>query len=67
MHNHYLHIAILNQTLRDMRMAAQEQQLARLARQPRPLRRRMGLLLIAAGQALVRAPSELEVAVPESG
>jgi hypothetical protein len=67
MQNHYLHIAILNQTLRDMRMAAQEQQLARLARQPRPLRRRMGMLLIAAGHALVRTPSELEVAVPESG
>ena len=67
MHNHYTHAAILNQQIRDIHMAAQERQLARLARQPRPLRHRMGLLLIAVGEALIRTPSEFEVAVPESG
>ncbi|HZS87926.1 MAG TPA: hypothetical protein VFE42_10610 [Chloroflexota bacterium] len=67
MHNHYTHDAILNQRISDIYRAARQRQLVRLARQPRPLRRRVGLLLIAAGQALVRSPSELELAVPESG
>ncbi|HZS86322.1 MAG TPA: hypothetical protein VFE42_02390 [Chloroflexota bacterium] len=65
-YNHHLHTAILNQHMSDMEGAARENRLARQVRGPRPLQRRLGLLLIAAGEALTRAPLELELAGFES-
>lgn len=56
---------IAMQRQEEMLAAAERQRLVRLARGPRPLRRRLGQLLIAAGEALARQP--LDVVISESG
>jgi hypothetical protein len=40
--------------MREMHAAAQEARLIRLARGPRPVRRQVGRILVAAGERLVR-------------
>jgi hypothetical protein len=51
-----LHVALVESRLGELRDIAQQDRLARQVRGPRPLRRRVGRLLIAAGQAVAGAP-----------
>ncbi len=65
-YNHYLNDKMAQRHLADLRCSATEARLASLARGPRPIRRRIGYALIAAGHALATSPPQ-EVAVPKSG
>lgn len=51
-YHHYTHQYATERHLYDIRMAAEEIRQVRLARGPHPLRRRIGRLLISAGEAL---------------
>jgi hypothetical protein len=64
--DHHAQVFAVKEHMREMQADAYENRQARLARGPRPLQRRLGLLLIAAGEALTRPPLELELAGFES-
>ena len=64
--DHHTHMFAVKEHMREMQADAYKNRQARLARGPRPLQRRLGLLLIAAGEALTRASLELELAGFES-
>jgi hypothetical protein len=61
-YNHHAHMVALNQHMREMQADAYRNRQARLARGSRPLQRRIGLLLIAAGMALAGPSFELDLA-----
>jgi hypothetical protein len=61
-YNHHAHLVVVNQHMREMQATARENRQARLVRGSRPLQRRIGLLLIAAGVALAGPSFELELA-----
>lgn len=55
-------VLYLNMRMRELHATAAEARLARQLRGPRPIRRRMGRILISAGEALSGQPQALAVA-----
>jgi hypothetical protein len=58
-YDHHTHLAAVREHMREMQADALRNRQARLVSGPRPLQRRLGQLLITAGEALTRQPLEM--------